>query len=391
MDKTYSVSDVASKLNISDKTLRRWEDAGRFRSSRTLGNQRRYSVEDVQILDAIKHGAIPDQADLLTQTQAAALCGVAEVTIDRWVREGKVHPFITMGRTYYPKHMLLSKLGELKQSSQAPLDQSLSQPPEPIQPITTPPIRQVSEPELPPRREPRPSLTPINNPRNQETSKLAAPSPAFNHSNFLLNLGVTLMLILSYHFLFNAAPDKPVSPQGSVQGATTFADPSLTLLKTILDPSGALTTTSISARSGMTTPSIAFNPTSAPANPAPGTIYYDASAQTLKIWKGSAWSDLAPIQSISVKDGTLTSGTASLPKGKNSITVENAGIGTTTPVTVTFTTDYSPAKKYWLEVNQGSFTLHTDFPVSSDAPFNYFILSANLTAEPTPVPSPIVR
>jgi hypothetical protein len=298
------------------------------------------------------------------------------------VREGKVHPFITMGRTYYPKHTLLNKLSELKQSNQdSPIEM-------PIEVEKQEPIREKAQIK-PPVSTPRPSLMPIS--KVIAPTNLATQPSAFSHTNFLLNLGVTIILIVSYHLLFNASSQKPVSPQGSVQGVSAVADPSLTLLKTILDPSGALTTTSVSARSGVTTPNISFNPTSAPSNPSPGTIYYDASAQTLKIWKGSAWSDLAPVQSISVKDGILTTGSATLPKGKNSITVENTGIGDTTPITITFKTDYAPAKKYWLEVNQGSFTLHTDFPVSADAPFNYFILSTNLTADPTPVPTPITR
>ena len=84
MDHTYTIQEVAAKLNLSDKTLRRWEEAGRFRSSRTLGNQRRYSIEDVQILDAIKHGTINSQSELLSLEQAANFCGVSKVTFSRW-------------------------------------------------------------------------------------------------------------------------------------------------------------------------------------------------------------------------------------------------------------------------------------------------------------------
>ena len=101
-DTTYSITEVAEKLNLSDKTLRRWEEAGRFTPSRTEGNQRRYNMEDLQILDAIKHGSLPDQKDLLSANQAAAMLGVTEPTIERFVAEGKIHPFITVGHTFYP-------------------------------------------------------------------------------------------------------------------------------------------------------------------------------------------------------------------------------------------------------------------------------------------------
>jgi excisionase family DNA binding protein len=97
MDKLYTIQEVATKLNLSDKTLRRWEEAGRFSPSRTLGNQRRYTIEDLQILDALKHGTIAKQADLLSIQQASQLCGVSPTTILRWENEGKIHPFITSG------------------------------------------------------------------------------------------------------------------------------------------------------------------------------------------------------------------------------------------------------------------------------------------------------
>jgi len=120
MEKLYSIQEVAVKLNLSDKTLRRWEEAGRFTPSRTLGNQRRYSIEDLQILDAIKHGTINKQSDLLSLTQASSICGVTPTTIMRWENEGKIHPFITSGNTYYPRTKLVEKMDELKQAYPEP-------------------------------------------------------------------------------------------------------------------------------------------------------------------------------------------------------------------------------------------------------------------------------
>lgn len=360
VDNLYTVSEVAAKLNLSDKTLRRWEEAGRFRAERSLGNQRRYSVEDIQILDAIKHGTIPDQSDLLTLTQAAKHCGVAEVTLERWEREGKIHPFITVGKTYYPRHQLMHKLDELKADFPSPPDLPPVKPP-----LADPPValRWTKAPPV----------------------SLTQPDPGtFNLRAALFNILLTLILLTGYHLIFNQGASSPLSPTpGSVQGATATSDPTLTLLKSILDPSGALTTTTLSARAGVTAPTLTFTPTSAPSAPTPGTIYYDATSDAVKIYRKNAWSDLAPTQTITAKDGSFVFGTAVLGKNKNQVTVSSPQVRPHSLVTVTFLGDYAPAKKYWLETAEGSFTLRTDFPVALDSPFNYFILSTLLT-EPLP-------
>ena len=67
-------------------------------------------------------------------------------------------------------------------------------------------------------------------------------------------------------------------------------------------------------------------------------------------------------------------------KDKNEIKILQDQITPTTPVTLTFTSDYAPAKKYWVTTDQGSFTLNTDFPVSEDSTFNYnFLASSSAT------------
>ena len=88
-------SFTIQKYYQSTSETLRWEEAGRFSPSRTLGNQRRYTIEDLQILDALKHGMIAKQADLLSIQQASQLCGVSPITISRWENDGKIHPFIT--------------------------------------------------------------------------------------------------------------------------------------------------------------------------------------------------------------------------------------------------------------------------------------------------------
>ena len=45
-----SICDAAKRLGVSTKTLRRWEAAGKIIPSRTFGNQRRYTVEQIEAM-----------------------------------------------------------------------------------------------------------------------------------------------------------------------------------------------------------------------------------------------------------------------------------------------------------------------------------------------------
>lgn len=102
----YTVAEAANKLGLSAKTLRRWDDSGKLSPSRTLGGQRRYSVDDLQILDAIKNGLITTRADLLTPDQAANYLGVTSSTLAKYQEEGKVYPLVTASGLHYPKSRL---------------------------------------------------------------------------------------------------------------------------------------------------------------------------------------------------------------------------------------------------------------------------------------------
>ena len=42
-NKLLTIQEVADILRVSTKTLRRWDQAGRFVPIRTAGNQRRYT------------------------------------------------------------------------------------------------------------------------------------------------------------------------------------------------------------------------------------------------------------------------------------------------------------------------------------------------------------
>lgn len=307
MENLYTIIEVATKLGLSDKTLRRWEEAGRFTPSRTLGNQRRYTLEDLQILDAIKHGTVNGQKDLLTVDQAGKLCGVSPTTIMRWEDMGKIHPLITSGNTYYPRQKLMEKMELLKGTV-----------PERNPRLQAEEGSSADEGTVP-NVEPR--LSPLTSPQA---------SPIIHYSSFIIHALVTLLLLFSYHLLFNQ-PSAPVSPQ--VQGASiSTVDPRLDDLIT----------------------------------------KFQDHLQSEMLEKAKP----QPISNTFFGTGTLL-------KNQNQILVSSVGITPSSAITVTFTSDFSPAKKYWVTPASDSFTLHTDFPVGADSTFNYSFLA--LPASPSAI------
>ena len=294
-EETYTISETADKLNLSEKTLRRWEEAGRFTPSRTVGNQRRYTIEDLQILDAIKHNVIPHQKDLLTLSSAAQFLDVTEPTIDRLVSEGQLHPFTTVSQKYYPRHRLLPLLGNIKGESPTPLE------PTPI--ASEPPLAQALK-RLPPLEPPKPEIsTSKPEPRSYSQS---------TYTNYSLQAVITIILITIYHLLFRVTetPTSPITDQGSVQGAAT--NPSLVLLDDMLDSStGGLTATTITSKLGTITPNLTLLPGVSPTSPFPGSLYYDASENVVKIYTEAGWQNLTTNQDLDILKYDLESKIAS--------------------------------------------------------------------------------
>jgi len=72
-----------------------------------------------------------------------------------------------------------------------------------------------------------------------------------------------------------------------------------------------------------------------------------------------------------------SSGQATLPAGEKTITVNHSSLTPYSQVIATFTSDYSPATKYWVTLDPAnhSFTLHVDYPVNQDTPINYLIIN----------------
>ena len=271
---TYTISETAEKLDLSEKTLRRWEEAGRFAPSRTVGNQRRYTVEDLQILDAIKHNIIPHQKDLLNITAAAQFLNVTEPTIERLVSEGSLHPFITVTGRYYPRHRLLPFLDNLK--GESPIPPTVPSMTPTIEPVPDP-VKQVVTTPLPPQS----NAVPLSKNNTQ-----SHPS----YTIYSMQVVITVALLTVYHLLFRApiTPTSPTPVPGSVQGAAT--NPSLLLLDDMLDSTtGGLTATTITSKLGTITPNLSLLPGVSPTSPFPGSLYYDASENALKIYTINGW------------------------------------------------------------------------------------------------------
>jgi len=297
-ESTYTISETAEKLNLSEKTLRRWEEAGRFTPSRTVGNQRRYSIEDLQILDAIKHNVIPHQKDLLTLSSAAQFLDVTEPTIDRLVSEGTLHPFTTVSQKYYPRHRLLPLLGNIK--GETPTPQTILEP----GPITSePPLKQIAK-RLPPLEPPKQESTP--------TKPAERLHPQSIYTIYSLQAIITIILITTYHLLFRtpSTPTSPILDQGSVQGAAT--NPSLVLLDDMLDSAtGGLTATTITSKLGTITPNLTLLPGVSPTSPFPGSLYYDASENVVKIYTEAGWQNLTTTKDLDILKYDLESKIAS--------------------------------------------------------------------------------
>ncbi len=374
--KLYTISEVAEKLNLSTKTLRRWEENGKFTASRTIGGQRRYTLEDLQILDAIKHGTLPSKSDLLTLQQAANLFGVTPQTIVRWENEGKIHPFITSGNTYYPKSRLIEKVEHLKQISTSINNQQQPTPSSPSSTSTPNPDPSHQTEFISPN--PTTSLPRNLNPETPVGTPLAKGEIWGRDLIYttLINFLLTLFLLLGYHVIFNSGSH---TQETQVKGAEITQTPLQRTLQSIFSLTGDLNTPgSISTRDKLTAGK-SFNllPSTRPLQPTPGTVYYDASSQTFKFFTQKHWFDFPSQALLKPTNATLISGTATISKGKTKSTVTQATITPSTNVIITFTNDYSPAKKYWLTQKQGSFTLHTDFPPAKDATFTYLIFNSD--------------
>lgn len=92
LSKVHTIKDAARALGIHPKTIRRWEEKGKFIPRRTLGNQRRFNNTDLKLLAQIKAGALLSlpAPRLLTAAEAAAKLQISQITLERWTKAGKL-------------------------------------------------------------------------------------------------------------------------------------------------------------------------------------------------------------------------------------------------------------------------------------------------------------
>src|SRR3990167_5857894 len=81
------IGDAARALGVSIKTLRRWEESGKISSLRTPGGTRLYSLESLDKPTA--------KVNYLSLREASEKLGVSERTVRRWAEAGKLTSFQT--------------------------------------------------------------------------------------------------------------------------------------------------------------------------------------------------------------------------------------------------------------------------------------------------------
>jgi excisionase family DNA binding protein len=85
----FSISQAATFLNITTKTLRRWEKLGVIKPKRNPLNHRIFHLRQLSVLKKHHHSSKANTA-YLTSTQAAEKLGISLKTLRRWNHQGKI-------------------------------------------------------------------------------------------------------------------------------------------------------------------------------------------------------------------------------------------------------------------------------------------------------------
>ena len=95
LKRLISSKEVATRLGVSQATVLRAVARGLLRPALvTPGGHRRFHLKDVEAM-ADKLQDDPEGSRLLTTGEAARLLGVSQPTLNRAVRNGKLHPTLT--------------------------------------------------------------------------------------------------------------------------------------------------------------------------------------------------------------------------------------------------------------------------------------------------------
>lgn len=93
-----TTGQVAATLGVNPKTIERWCDKGRLKAARTPGGHRKIPYSELEKLLKQRRKTADLGRCLLTTTQAARLLNVSQRTIGRWANEGRFTYKLTGGR-----------------------------------------------------------------------------------------------------------------------------------------------------------------------------------------------------------------------------------------------------------------------------------------------------
>ena len=95
----FTINEAAKLLGVSIKTLRRWDQKGLLAAQRTIGNQRRYDIEELEKLKGKKIKSVIRKqsavASQLTINEAALFLGISVKTLRRWETKGLITALAT--------------------------------------------------------------------------------------------------------------------------------------------------------------------------------------------------------------------------------------------------------------------------------------------------------
>lgn len=288
----YTIKDAAQALGIHPKTLRRWEEKGKFTPLRTLGNQRRFTDKDLNLLTKLKAGepVSPPPPKILTQEQAAAKLHVSPVTIQRWTKAGQLK--LSVNDQLQPGY------------SETEINRLL-------RPITLQgPTLQVTE-EKPPTAAPSGTLL-------EGKPSRRVPHVILKYAGIAGAIGV--LIISAYLWL----QPKPIASPAVLEAQTPTVDVALPRTAQFLD--GRITLglntgdlfyadstgnlylkNSALIDQGVFTHNLQFLPTTKPQENQIGQIYVDQDSGNLKYFDGLNWIDLNRPSLLASNSANLTS------------------------------------------------------------------------------------
>jgi len=147
-----TIRQAAEKLNVSIKTLRRWENHGLVHPIRNEQNQRLYAEIEISNLENRKYKPLPESAiapqNYQSISEAADAVGVSVKTLRRWDNEGKISiPRDELNRRTFTPDLIEQIKQERPTFSNPNLPTDTQLKPEetktPTPTITTPPIARV--------------------------------------------------------------------------------------------------------------------------------------------------------------------------------------------------------------------------------------------------------